>query len=728
MKRLANTYDRTLEALLGASLGMASILSSATMAAAQQAATAPDSSRVEEVVVTAEKRSESVQRIPSTISALSTADIKTRGIESIDDISRMVPSVNFGKFGYSTQISARGVGMNLIAGEGESSVAVQLDGIPLSRTSMLELAQDDLSRVEFLLGPQGTLYGRNATAGVLNLITPTPPRDFEAGLTVGGGNYHQFEAKGYVGGPLNARVRARLYVGAEQHEGYIEDVTTGQRLDDQRDLNFRLAVDADVTDKFAVELRAFDLNGHSSGPVYKPIDPVNGLPPGSLLLQPWKIKADHNYGTTLKMAGGSVRLSYALTPSDKLTSLTGYIHYDDHQHYDADGTSLDLFYNDRPQHLDQATEEIDYIHEGSRLKAVLGGFVMYEKINDLGETVFTPGFVPINGLVSLGFANEKKNSNEAVFGDLTYAATDRLSVFGGLRGIFDHRALTVTDSLNFVGGVTFNLCTPADPTGNESSQTDALTGRFGARYAVNDTSSVFGSVSRGYKSGGFNPAACGNAYAPEYLSAFEIGSKNVFFDHRLIFNVAAFYYDFKNLQVEQVVGTSSVIDSVPRSHIYGLDSEVSWKLSSRWLIDGNLSLLHARYVNFFYIDQLTNINENLAGKPLNRSPDWSLNVGLQYTQPLPVGRVIARVDIYSTDKFVLRPSNQPADFQPSYTTLAASISYVSADEKLRLRAWVKNATDQAYLQGIFAIPLFGLGREGIYGPPATYGVELTRNF
>ncbi|HEV2619632.1 MAG TPA: TonB-dependent receptor, partial [Acidobacteriaceae bacterium] len=166
-----------------------------------------------------------------------------------------------------------------------------------------------------------------------------------------------------------------------------------------------------------------------------------------------------------------------------------------------------------------------------------------------------------------------------------------------------------------------------------------------------------------------------------------------------------------------------------KSRIYGLDLQSAWQIDSNWSADGNLSLLNARYVRFFYEDQLNPGlgNQDLKGKPLNRSPDWSLNFGLQYARPLFEGTLTFRADVYSTAQFTLAPANTGADVQPAYTTLGGSISYGTDDGKYLGRIWVKNATNQAYLQGIFALALFGIGREGIYGDPATYGIELTRN-
>jgi iron complex outermembrane receptor protein len=711
-------------------LAAAAVLGLAGRASAQSTPDAGHPNEVSEVLVTAQRRTENVQKVPASVTALSGVALKERNIVNIDDISKMVPSVNFGTFGYGTQISARGVGMDLVGGEGESSVAVQLDGIPLGRPSMAELAQEDLQRVEFLLGPQGTLYGRNATAGVLNLITNGPKSNFEASVTAGVGNYDAWNLNGYVTGPLSDRVNTRLYLSHESREGYLYDTTTGQRLLGVDDTSVRLAVDAELTSNVTLQVRAFDLGSQSGAPAYKPLQPVPSLSPSDYDLSPWKIAANSHFDTNRNLAGASAKFIIKLNPADTINITSGYIHYNDDQNYDSDGTALNLFFNSRPQRDDQITQEIVYLHDGDRLHTTFGAFFMNEAVWDKKDVVNTPGYTPLNGLTQLSFVNTKNNTNGAIFGDATVKATSQLSFYGGLRGIWDQRQQNLTDSLVF-GNTVVDLCTPQDAGGHENKDTEALTGRLGSQFEINDDSNIYGTYSHGYKSGGFNSASCADYYNPETLDAFEIGSKNRFFDRSVVLDISAFYYDFKNLQVEQVVNTSGVIDNVPKSEIYGLDLSGQWHATSQLSIDGNLSLLHARYINFYFFDQLnpTLGNQNLSGKPLDRSPDWSANLGLQYRQPIPDGSLIFRADIYASAKFALLiPANQNLDFQPAYATIGGSLTYVTDDERLRVKAWIKNASDQAVLQGMFALPLFGLGREGIYGAPRTFGVELTRVF
>jgi iron complex outermembrane receptor protein len=728
MKRITGAVRASPLALAAALIGAAGGAAGGAMA--QQVPPAPSqASTVGEVVVTAERRSENIQAVPASVTALTSQELRARGVTDIEDIARLVPSVNFGSIGYGTQITARGIGMDLVGGEGESSVVIQLDGIPLLRPAEGDLAQEDLERVELLLGPQGTLYGRNATGGVLNLITNDAKPTFGAGITGGIGNFHAWNVQGYVTGPLNDEVRARLFVSHDNRDGFLYDTYNGERLQNLDNTTVRLTVDVDPAPWAAIQLRAFDFESQTNGPVYKPLQAVPGLPASSYDLRPWDIAADSGYDTRRWLRGGSAKAVFTLSPHATITTLSGYLHFHDDQNYDSDGTALSLFDNSRPQDTDQFTQEVLFQNESGRLKETLGAFYMHEHIDDVGLIVRTPGYTPINGLSALIYPNTKSNDNASIYGDATYQANSRFKVYGGLRGIFDHHELDTTNALVF-GSTVIDECTPNDPAGHERSSNTALTGRLGGQFDVDETSNVYGTLSRGYKSGGFNSASCANAYAPETLNAAEIGSKNLFFDRRLLLNASAFFYDFKNLQIEQIVDTASLIDNVPKSRVYGVDGSFEWKASSRIAFSGNLSLLHARYTNFFYEDQLNEGagNQNLAGRPLNRSPNASGNAGADYTQPIPWGVLVFRADLYATSKFALVPPTQSIYYQSGYKTVAGSITYVSPDQSLRIKGWVKNATNQAYLEGMFVIPIFNLGREGVYGLPRTFGVELTKTF
>ena len=699
--------------------------------AVAQQASSKNAAVLEEVVVTAEKRSQNLQDVPVSITALTEKDIKARQIQSISDVVRQTPNVNFGSISYGTQLSSRGIGTSLVTGLGDSSVAVYLDGILLSRPAMASLLQKDLSRVELLRGPQGTLYGRNATGGVLNLITPDAPKSMQGGFTVGGGNYDSFRATADVGGPLGDRVRGRLFLNTESHEGYTKNISGGKPLDAQRTVGARATIDADLSETATTQFRMSWQQNKASGPIYKPIQSNIPLPASVYSLDPWRAGANAPDELNAKIFMVSNRTDVdgiELGPLGKvrLTSLTGYIRYNfDSPSLDSDGTAANLFFNTIREADQELTQEFNVVHSGDRLDWTAGAYLLAERIN-ADRIVKTPGFVAI-GLSSLEFYSKLKSHSYSAFGDATVKATDRLSFFGGLRVTSEDRHQYLTNQTVLGNGAIIKNCTPADPLGDLSRHDDAVTGRFGAKYDVGEAN-FYGQVSRGFKSGGLGYSTCGNAFEPENLDAGEVGVKAYAFDRRLRFNASAFYYELKNLQVEQIQTVGSVISSVPKSRIKGAELEADFAATSKLQFNVSGGLLDAEYVRFFDIDALNTAAgpQNLSGKKLNRAPNWNATFGVQYTQPLDIGSLMLRADVRSTDKYTLRPANTPLDFQDGYTTIDGSVTFTSLSGRYVVRGWMKNATKKAYLEGLFSTAI--IQRAGTYAPPRTAGVELTARF
>jgi iron complex outermembrane receptor protein len=273
------------------------------------------------------------------------------------------------------------------------------------------------------------------------------------------------------------------------------------------------------------------------------------------------------------------------------------------------------------------------------------------------------------------------------------------------------------------------LCTPTTPGGSLEIERSDVTGRLGVRYAPDSRSNLYLQYARGSKSGGFGISACGNTFRPEQLDAFELGWKNELLGRTLRVNAAAYYYDYKDLQVEQITGTSLFIQNAPKSRIYGVEVEALWAPDAHWEVSLGASAMRARYVTFSDADpikpQLGLLD--LSGERLNRAPDWTLGLGVQYTLDLPGGAALRpRADLYATGSYALRPYGDPADQQSSYATVSLSLAWLSTDRRWTVRAYGRNITNEAYLQGVVGNP--GEGRLGAYAPPRTWGAELSAKF
>lgn len=683
-----------------------------------------------DIVVTAEKREQNLRDVPISITALTQEDIRQRRIDSVADIVRQTPNVNFGEVGFGTQLSSRGIGTSLITGIGESSVAVFLDGVNIPRPAMASLLQRDLGRTEFLRGPQGTLYGRNATGGVLNLISPDVPRSLGGDVRVGFGNYGSLEAAGDIGGPIGENVRGRVFVSADRHDGYTRNLLGTGELDGLRAFGTNAAVVGEFG-ALKATLRGNYQWDRFSGPTFHPIQTGLPIPPTSYSLDAHEAAPNVLPDRVRHSFVGSLRLeldagSLGALGDASLVSTTGFVSFNTNvRSIDADGTSLDLFSNRVPEVDRSFSQELNLVHTGGLADWTVGAFYIQEH-NRADRIVDAPGFRAA-GLTGIEFRTRNRTSSKSVFADTTIAVADRLKLFGGLRGTWDRQQQDLTSLQYFSNGATIIRCSPADSQGNLSRRDSALTGRLGARYDAG-AANFYMQASRGYKSGGIGYSTCGNTFQPERLNAIEAGVKSLLADRRLRLDLAGFYYDLKNLQVEQIVTVGSIISSVPKTRIYGAELESDFLVTPRFRVNASIGLLNAEYVRFFDTDSLNPAAglQDLSGNKLNRSPTFSATYGAQYEQPVGAGSLLLRAEARSTSRFTLRPANQPLDFQRGYTLVDASITYRSPGGDYQIRGYVKNLTDRDYLQGLFSTVI--VQRVGTYGAPRTAGVELTARF
>ena len=259
--------------VLGMALGAQLIATSANA----QAGAASNATSVDEVIVTAMKRGENIQSVPASVTALSGADLANRGVSNIEQLSLAVPNLNFGVHDGATFITIRGVGSTINSGVTEPTVAAYVDGVFLPRATMGSLKQVDLDRVEVLRGPQGTLYGRNATGGAVNFISRAPSSDFQAQATLSGGSRSAFGANGFVSGPISSSVAFRLSGGHEEHKSYLRVVPDGG-ADDVRSDYVRGALSISPTSNLTIDL-AVKYEHDSGSDTYQQLLTLSTSPP-----------------------------------------------------------------------------------------------------------------------------------------------------------------------------------------------------------------------------------------------------------------------------------------------------------------------------------------------------------------------------------------------------------------------------------------------------------------
>ncbi|WP_420464566.1 TonB-dependent receptor [Panacagrimonas sp.] len=718
------------------------------------------------IVVTARKRPERLQEVPISMTVLSASDIAERQIDDIDDIAAQVPGLEFGEFSGSGQVSIRGVGFNLISGIGENSVAIHTDGVYLPRPSASNLMHDDLVRIEVLRGPQGTLYGRNATGGVLNLISRPPPATTELSAGILHGNYDRRRVKLSAGSGIadgRLRLRASATWDDQLDDVFINLEFPGRDLGARERRGLRLNADLALSDALHMKLRSFRIDETSNGyhiEAYRP--PAGSLlaPPGSFTADPYTHRNNDRGLTRKTLTGGSLNLTYDLSEQWSLTALSGYTRFVfDSDGADADGTSLDLFRTERLNRDRTLSQELMLAFTGRRLQWSAGVFYLDEAFDPITDALLDPvgltGLVPgplsdrlgagVAELVESALALEplagrlelrlnnaalEDTRSLAVYSDMTYLVVEGLRLYAGLRFV-DERKDQVLTVRQVVDGTDLGITNCRQ----QRSQLHArpVTGRFGVQFLLHPEVMTYAHYARGFKAGGFAIASCDDRYAPEELDAIELGFKITWFDQRLRANGALFHYRYTNLQVEEV-SLPFVFVNNAQARVNGAELELLLMPTPAWTLSTHLGWLDAVYTDFANSDNAESLlgatllarPMDLAGNRLNRSPEWTLGAAIERRLLLASGaRLSLRLDAVHKREYFLREFNTPTDRQAPHMIVNAFINYRFANGGVTIRGFINNATDEAVLGGLLGVAGF---KAASFGTPRTWGVGVDYAF
>lgn len=724
-------------------LGISLLALAATPALAQDPAAT--SIALEEIVVTAERRAASVQDVPMAITAITSNDLQRSSLFDSQALSSTIPGLVVQRDVVGKAV-IRGIGTENFTVGGDPGVATYVDGAYIARSATAIFDFFDVQRMEVLRGPQGTLYGRNATGGVINIISNAPSADFEASGNLTYGNYDQMRIEGAVSGPISDQVRVRLAGLYNKRDGFTKNIFPGveaRGLDelDTKDLYaLRGRVDFDLSEDLKLELIGDIYRDSSNPPAFWYTDatlPWQG--PGSVY--PRDIRTvSHGYETATPLAPPGVTVGDANKQNQ--TGLTGRLTWTGDGVTvtattawrkiafdwinDGDGLSDFLVVYFQRDKSKQFTQDLQIASNGDGpFSWIVGGSYFHEK----GEGIYAIPLGPTFGGFTLVYDGENKTNAYGIFAEGTYTF-GKLSVTAGLRYSDESKDA----SLAFTA-----FATGPTQTGKESF--NSLTPRFVVKYDVNDDSQVYLSATKGFKSGGYslldNPL---NSFGPEKIWAFEAGVKSQFMDRRVRFNAAAFYYDYKDQQLSQTLTLATITSNAGSSTVWGLEAELTALVTEQLQIDGNVAFLNAEFDEFctadsraatpLPIDTANCVNlPNLKGNKLPRSPDVMANLAATYTVPVSSSlSASVRGEWQLTGKQFFSVFNRESISQDSYSLFNASVGVEDNDGKWNLRLWVRNLTDKEYFSNLFesgvaatvAIP------QGFVGAPRTYG--LTAGF
>ena len=716
---------------------------------------------LQEVVVTAEKRSTNLQSTPISVTALTAATLQQEQVRTLTDAQSLVPSLRVGEAEGYAQISLRGIGSSNFSPGAESPVAVNLNEVYVSRPIAQTNSLYDLADIEVLRGPQGTLYGRNATAGAVNITTARPGNDWAGYVRAVGGNYDEFNVEGAVGGPIIAdKLSVRVAAFEEQHSGYGRNLVTGDAVDDKDAYGARITIVATPTQDLkatligeyyqerdnGAALHFFGAGGLVNLPGAFGISPLFAREGGYTVVDSQNIATQLDPKFRLRTDSLTGILDWKHGPFS-VRSITGYRSQASETLTDTDGGSvLNSFVLDSEPD-NQFDEELQAHYDTNRAH-VTGGLYYFTE-QDVANAIvpFTSSSVeaafglPVTSPAFLDeFGNLSgtiKTSAKAVFAQGTFDLFGGLSLTAGIRYSDESKQLFSRYHLDVTLSEPYQL-NPSNPLLDPLPQPPstplpkvtftATTPKLGLEYKLDPRSLAYFTYSQGFKSGGYDPTSTSPAFAPEKLTDYEGGLKTTLFDRRLRVNVSGFLYDYTDLQVQQVVGLQIITDNAATARIYGSELEIAALPVTGLEIDVNGSFLHARYDNYVGVSSLRSGSVNFTGQALNNAPNFQGYIAGQYSRPVLEGKLAFRAEMNYSSRYYFTPDNVDLLSQGAFAKADLFLTYTSA-RNWHISAFVRNLTDlTTKVSGIADTSILGVPVQGAVAPPRTEGVEVGYKF
>jgi len=746
---------------------------------------------IEEIVVTAQKRAQSSNDIGMAISAFTGEGLEEIGVLTAEDIALQTPGLSVGDGGgLGVPIyTIRGIGFDSININASSTVGVYVDEVAVPYPIMTTGQLFDIERVEVLKGPQGDLYGRNTTGGAISFFSRRPTETLEAGINVDYGSYDYTRIDGFVSGPITDNLRGRLAAVKTDQDGWQDVYSLDEtfapfkaadngKLDQ---LSVRGTLDWDLSDIASVSVGAYHSRdksdevalknvGENVGLNYYADDPDNptviyylvrhtadeaaeSLATGSYLGIPLDPTApvlamtqDGNqddmetvYLSTRptrnnKSDGASLKVDVDFE-NFTLTSISGYDRFKRERTIDWDASWLRIADNFSDAEIESFSQELRLTSAGEGAFTWIAG--LYYSDDTVEENYITSALDSAIAGFDVGTGYQQDTETIAVFGHTEWQLNDLFRLTLGLRYTDEERSIDnlgtvlVNDPYGVFGGAPngFILTDLGGPLFSDSIDTQKVSGRVVLDYTPNDTMLFYGSVSTGFKSGGFNAenaitSAQYEPYGPEEVVAYELGFKLSLLERTMQLNGATFYYDYTDKQTVDFIPTAfgplGVLANVDESEVTGMELDLRWSPLTGLDITAGVSYLDSKvekYVGFY---------GSRAGFELPNTPEWSYNAVVSYEFPVVDGiylRTLANYTWVDSSRSAL----EDADYfvTDSYGVLGARIALVAADGRWEAALWGRNIGDEAYFV------YNGFVSEALHAQPAmpaTYGLSVSYNY
>jgi iron complex outermembrane receptor protein len=750
--------------------GLGLLVATASFGAAYAQDDEQRAGQLEEITVTATHRVENIQEIPISVTAISGADMDRADIFDPTSLAFRVPNMTYGEFAPGQAIiSLRGVSSADDGAGLDNSIALFLDGVYIGRSAAINFDMFDFERLEVLRGPQGTLFGRNAIGGAINAVTSKPTDVLVAKLGATVGNEGILRYRGLVSGPLTDQLSGKLSFTHREHDGWVRNVLLEKDIadEDQTSIRGQLRLQTETSD-WLLSGDWMEDNRDDMGRT--PV--VNRAPVLQILAA---IGGGGDWETAISKDGFSDRNASGISLHGDiefnrgvLTTITAYRHADTDWEMPSVGAPLGAIGLPFDEVIDDIVEDIDMFSQELRWTSLLEGnfqftaglYYLNEKTDRVEQFFITRAGTfddpdnpfrqtaqgPQDNIGNEYARTANKTNSYAAYADVTWEPSDRWSFSLGGRFTKDEKDYTAVSvncdlvrdndpsiigtqfenfpACNGMGG-SLNIIAEAFEVNPSDSWTD-FSPKLAAQFFPNDTVMLFGTISKGFKSGGFAgsqgiESVASDPVDPETAWNYEVGMKGDFFDHTLRLNISGFYMDYQDLQIVRfgpVPGSAFgtfITTNIGSADIYGLETEFTWLATDNLQFSGHIALLDTE-ANDLIINE-----QDLSGSDLRQAPKTSYNVMADYTLPTSIGNWAFHLEFSHVDE-QLNDYLFTATVIDEQNPLDARIGWTSTDGQWEVALWGKNLTDQAYFAHTYVI---GPGVIGVWGPPRTYGVTAT---
>ncbi|MBU3069197.1 TonB-dependent receptor [Aestuariicella sp. G3-2] len=689
---------------------------------------------LEEIIVTAQKRDQSLQDVPLSVSVLSEEMISTYSLQSVEDLKTIVPALNIFSAASPAQssISIRGAGTGASDPTLEPSVGIFVDDIFMPRSIFGLSDLLDIEQVEVLLGPQGTLYGKNTNSGVVSLRTRRPTDEFEGWLEMSLGDYGLQDTKASVSGPIIEGLKYRISARNHRRDGVMENEATGSDLNQIDKQAYRGQLLWDGADNYSVLATAYyslaDSRANSGDGFTDPDGAYGQVLSGAIfpsISSPLNLNSDDRRvyqndmtDSRVEVSGGSLVISYDLADVE-LKSVTGYQQWEQVSERDSGQSLLDIL------NLSNEVEESSFSQElrltstgGEALDWVAGVFYFnndltrgslsadrpYATIGDgYAGTLLGRLFIPGSKAF---WQSDFSGESISAFGQGTYSLTENLDLTAGLRYSEEKKDFTVDTRVE--GGGLLGALFGADAQSNSLDE-ESVTGMVSLSYRLDDGLMTYATIATGEKSGGFN-AAFNNTppesreYASEKTTNYEVGIKaSSLLDGRARLNLAYFYTEYKDFQATTFNDETSsfLTGNAGRQVTQGVDLDAALALSDGLTLTARLQYLDARYRDYKDANCHPEAKAphgpsgcDVSDKRMTFAPNWAGSIALDYTQYWAGGEFYGHVDVSFKTKYAADAIFAPYAEDESYEMLNMKLGWRT--DEWDVSFWGKNITDETY--------------------------------